>query len=85
MVGAVLPIKPLLGNLTDVDFGVEVGGKRLVVVARVAVHDVEVVNLLEVVLRRISGEDRGYARVEAAAEQRAETCFLETLAVCPLP
>ena len=82
---AVLPVESLLGNLTDIDFGVEVGGKRLVVIAGIAIHNVEILYLVEVVFCGISGEDARHARVETATEDGAQASLLETLAISPLP
>ena len=62
---ALVVVLTLLGDLTDIDLWVEVGCKRLVVVAAVAVHDVKVVHLVKVMLSRISGEDTGHAWVKA--------------------
>ena len=64
---AVFVVLPLLGDLTDVDLRVEVGGEGLVVVTAIAVYDVEVVDLVEVVLRSISREYPRDPWVEATA------------------
>ena len=82
---AILVVQSLLCNLADVDFGVEVGGKSLVVVARIAVHDVEVLYLVEVVLGCVGREDARHARVETTSQDGTEASLLETLAVGPLP
>ena len=55
------------------------------VVTGIAVHDVEVMHLLEVVLCGVGSIYTRYARVEAAAEDSRETGFLEALAISPLP
>ncbi len=47
----------LLGNLADIDFWVEVGSESLVMVTGVAIHDVEHLNLIEVMLGSVCGED----------------------------
>ena len=82
---AVLIVEALLRYLADVYLGIEVGGEGLVVVAGIAVHYVEVVDLLEVVLGGVCGEYAGHARVEAAAQYGAESGLLKALAVGPLP
>ena len=64
---AVFVVLPLLGDLTDVDLGVEVGSEGLVVVTAIAVYDVEIVDLVEVVLRSISREYPRDPWVEATA------------------
>ena len=55
------------------------------VVASVAVDDVKVLDLLEVMLGSVGGEDGGHTWIETAAEDSAKTSLLETLAVGPLP
>ena len=81
----ILVIQALLGNLTDVNLGVEVGSKCLVVITSIAVNDIQVLNLLEVMLGSISCIDTGYAGVETTPQDGAKTSPLETLAVSPLP
>ena len=71
--------------LTDVDFRIEVGGESLVVVAGVAVHDVEILYLVEMMLRGVCREHLRHTRVEAAAEYCREACLLEAVLVGPLP
>ena len=64
---SIFVVLPLLGDLTDVDLGVEVGSEGLVVVTAIAVYDVEIVDLVEVVLRSISREYPRDPWVEATA------------------
>ena len=54
---AVLVVTTLLGDLADIDFGIEIGGESHAVVAGVAVDDVEVMYLVEMVLGGIGRED----------------------------
>ena len=54
-------------------------------VAGVAVDDVEVVNLLEVVLGGTCGVHTTHSWVEAATQNCCESCLLKTLSVGPLP
>ena len=82
---AVFPVFAALGDFADVDFGVEVGGESLAVVAGVAVHDIQVADFIEMVLGGVGGEDAGHARVEAAAEDGGQPGFLEAVVVGPLP
>ena len=74
-----------MGNLADVDFRVEVGGKGLMMVARVAVHDVQILDFVEMVLGGVCRVHAGDARVESAAEDGGQAGVLETLLVGPLP
>ncbi len=82
---AVLPVESLLGNLADVDLWVEVGGEGLMVVTGIAVDDVQILHLLEVVLGSVCRVDAGDAWVEATSEDGGQTCLLELLAIGPLP
>ena len=82
---AILVPESLLGNLTDIDFWVEVGCESLVMVSGVAIHDIEHLNLIEVMFGSVCGEDAGNTWVETAAEDSAETCLLELFLICPLP
>ena len=59
---AVLPVLAALGDLAQVDLGIEVGGERLAVAAGVAVDDVDGVDLVEQLLLRVGAEDVGDAR-----------------------
>ena len=72
---AVFPIETLLGNFANVDFGIEVGGKGLVVIAGVAVDNIEILYLVEVMFGRIGGIDTGNTRVETAAKNGGEAGF----------
>jgi hypothetical protein len=81
---AVLPVAAALGDLADVDLGIEVGGKGLAVVAGVAVDDVQLVDLVEEVLLGVGAVDVGHAGIENRAEQRHEG-LLEAVPIGPLP
>ena len=81
----VLIVETFLGNLTDIDFRIEVCSESLVMVSSVTIHDVEVLYLVKVMLCSVSSEDTCHARVEAATEDSAETSLLEALAISPLP
>ena len=82
---AVLPIESLLGDFADVDFRVEVGGEGLVVVAGVAVDNVEVLNLVKVMLGGISRVDARYARIETATEDGCQASLFKAVFEGPLP
>ena len=82
---AILVVLTLLRDLADVDLGVEVGGEGLVVVAPVAVYDIQVMDLVEVMLGSVGREDPRHPWVETTAEDGRQPCFLEALLVGPLP
>ena len=81
---AILVVLTLLRDLADVDLGVEVGGEGLVVVAAVAVYDIEVMDFVEVVLGCVGREDARDPWVEATAEDSRQASFLEALLIGPL-
>ena len=54
-------------------------------VAGIAVYDVEIVDLVEVMLGGISSIDTADTRVEATAEDSRQTSLFETILVGPLP
>ena len=82
---SVLPIASGSGNLPQIDLRVEVGGEGVAVVAAVAVQNVYGVNGIELMLLGIGAVGLGHAGIEAAAQQRRQTRFLEFLPVGPLP
>ena len=82
---AVLVIQSLLGDFANVYLRIEVCCKCFVVVACVAIHDVEVVNFIEIVLCCIGSENLRHTRVEPATKDCSESCLLELLFVSPLP
>ena len=82
---AILIPESLLGNLADIDFWVEVGCESLVMISCVAIHDIEHLDFIEVMLGCISGEDARNSWVETTTEDSAETCLLELILVSPLP
>ena len=82
---AVLVVAALLRHLADIDFGVEVRGEGHAMVAGIAVHDIEVVDFVEMMLGGVGSEDGRYARVETAAEDGRQSGSLEAVLIGPLP
>ncbi len=80
---AVLPVRAGRGYLTQIDLRVEVGRKRIAVVAAVAVEDVDGVDFIEQVLLCVSAVRLRYARVKAGAEQSGQTGLLEFFSCRP--
>ena len=75
----------LLGNLPDIDLGIKVRSKCLVVIPSVAVHNIEVVDLVEVMLGSIGGKDARYPGVETTSEDSGKAGLFESFAIGPLP
>src|SRR5690606_41530923 len=81
----VFPVLTLVCYFADIDFRSEISCKGLTMIACVAVNNVEIVNLSEMVLRCISSIDIGISGVKSAAQDWSEPCFFELVLICPLP
>ncbi len=82
---AVFPVASVLGDLPDVDLGVEVGGKGFAMFAGVTVDNVEGMDLIKIVLSAIGCKHTGYTGVEATTQDGHDTGFPEAVLVGPLP
>ena len=82
---AVFPVRAGSGYLAEVDFRIEVGCKRISVVAAVAVQNINRVNFIEIVFLCIGCKNAGDARVKAGSEKTGDAGFLETVHIGPLP
>ncbi len=65
--------------------GLKFRGEGMPVHPGVAVHDVDLMDLVKMVLERVGAENIRHARIEAASEKGHEICPLEPLVVGPLP
>ena len=81
----VLIVESLLRNLTDIDLRVEVRGESVMMIASIAIDNVEIMDLVEVMLGSIGCIDATDTWVEAATEDSSQTCLLETILIGPLP
>ena len=54
-------------------------------VTGITIHDVEILNLIEIMLSSIGCVDAGNTWVETTTEDSRQTCFLEAFAISPLP
>ena len=82
---SVFKIAALGADLADIDLRIEVGGKGEAVAARVAVQNIQVVDLVKVVLLSIGGKDACHAGIKAAAKQRRNAGLLKLFTIGPLP
>ena len=82
---SVLIVESFLSNLTDVYLRIEVCREGVVVVSCIAVYDVEVMNLVELMLSRIGSISLRHSRVESASQYGSQSCLLELILVSPLP
>ena len=60
----VLIITSVLGNLADVDFRIEVRSKCFMVITGITIHDVQILDFIEIVLCSVSSVYTTYSRVE---------------------
>src|SRR5512133_441210 len=81
----VLEVFALLGYFADVDFRIEVCGKRFPVVACIAVDNIEIMNLVKMVLCSMSRKYACHPRIESASQACRQSCFPKTVVVGPLP
>ena len=82
---AVFPVRAGSGYLAEVDFRIEVGCKRISVVAAVAVQNINGMDFVEVVFLRIGCKNAGDTRVKAGSEKTGDAGFFETVHIGPLP
>ena len=82
---AVFDVAALCRNFPNIDFRIEVGGKRIAVVTAVAVQNVDIIDFVKVVLLGISTKYASYAGVKAAAQQRCDASLFKTFPISPLP
>ncbi len=82
---AILIVTSVLSDLADVDLGIEVGGESFSMITAVAIDDVEILHVREVMLGSIGGEDTRYTRIETTTKDSSETCVLEAFLISPLP
>ena len=82
---SIFVVLSFLCDFSDVDFWVEVGGKSLMMVACIAIDDIQIMYLIEIMLGSISGVDARHARIESASKNGSQSGILETFFICPLP
>ena len=82
---AVFPVFAALGDFADIDFGIEVGGESFAMVAGIAVHDIQIMDFIEIMFGGVSGINTSYTGVEAATEQGHNAGFFVAVLVSPLP
>ena len=81
----IFPIESLLSDFANVDFGIEVCCECLVMVAGIAVHDIQVLNFVEVMFGCICSEYACHSGVKSAAQYGCQSSLLEAFAISPLP
>ena len=82
---SVFPVGTFRGNLPDIDLRVEICGKRITVVACIAVQNIDIIYLIKVVLQGISRKHARNSRIETASQQSRKTGLLVFFPVGPLP
>ena len=57
---SVLPVFAFLGNLANIDLGIEIGCKGFAMVAGIAINNIEIMKFIKVVPGRVGSKYRGY-------------------------
>ena len=73
------------GYLSNVDFRVKIGGKRMTVFSGVAVHNIHKKDFIKMAFLRMGAKDICNPRVKSAAEQRHDPFFFKPVLIIPLP
>ena len=82
---AIFPVAGDRGHFADVDFGIKVCGKRLPMVAAVAIENIQCVDAVEMMLFQIGRKYARHAGIEPGAEQRGQARSLKPFMISPLP
>ena len=82
---SVFIIPSVLGNLTDIDFRIEIGGKCLSVITGITIHYIQVLDFIKMMFRSISCKNSRYSRVKPAPQYGCQSFFFKAVVVCPLP
>ena len=81
----IFPVRSFCRHLTDVDFRIEVGCKRIPMISTVTIQNVNIVDLIKIVFQRICRKYSCYSGIKSTSQQRCNSCFFKFLTVCPLP
>ena len=82
---AIFPIFPALRDFTQVDFRIEIGGKGLTMITRVAINDIDVMDLIKQVFLRVGTVNIGLTGIKTAAKNGGDAGFFEFILIRPLP
>ncbi len=78
-------VTSVLSYFANIYFRIEIGCKRLTVVAGITVNDIKVFHFRKIVLRRISSKHARNTRVKTTAKNCRQSGLFKTLAIGPLP
>ena len=81
----VFPVFSTLRNLTNIDFGIKISSKSLVMITGITVYNIQVMNFVEMMFGGISSINACHSGVETTTKDRSESCFLEFFFIRPLP
>ncbi|OQC34801.1 MAG: hypothetical protein BWX65_00079 [Bacteroidetes bacterium ADurb.Bin057] len=82
---SVQKIASFLSDFANIYFGIEIGGKSFMVIARIAIYNIQFMNFVEMVFCCISRKNVCYTRVKTATEYGCQTGFFKTILISPLP
>ena len=82
---AIFVILTTLGNFTNIDFRIEIGRKSLVMVTGIAIDNIQILDLIEMMFGCISCINTRYSRIKSTTQDGRQASLFETLFVGPLP
>ena len=81
----ILIITSVLGDFTDINFRIEISGKRFMMITCITVYDVQILNFVEIMFSCICRIDSTYTRIKTTTQDSCQPGFFETIVVSPLP
>ena len=82
---SVLVILTFLGYFPDIDFGIEIGSECHTMITGIAIDNIEILHLFEIMFRRIGRINPAHTRIESATENSRQPGLLKTFPISPLP
>ena len=82
---AIFPVRTVRRHFTQIDLRIKIGGKRIAMVAAIAVENINCLDLIKIMFQCISGKDTGDTRIKAASEKCRDACFFKLFLISPLP
>src|SRR5699024_3763750 len=82
---SVLPVRAGGGNLSELQFRIEVCCKWIAVIAAITLKNIDCVNHITIMLHSVSGEYARIAEIKTAAQHSRQTGFFKLILISPLP
>ena len=81
----IFPVGTFCRHLANVDLRVEVCRKRITVVSRITIHNINIIDLIKIVFQCICRKYACHSRVKSTSKKRCDTSLLKSFTICPLP